>query len=64
MDDLFHGKPYEQMDALGNFPTYFWFNTQIYRVFRVSMGLRVSIPNGLGSIRLIEHGKSELALFP
>ena len=32
MDDLFHGKPYEQMDALGGFTKnhpYFWFNTHM-----------------------------------
>ena len=27
MDGLFHGKPYEQMDDLGGFSHYFWFNT-------------------------------------
>ena len=26
----FHGKPYEQMDHLGGFPPYFWFNTHMH----------------------------------
>ena len=31
MDGLFHGKPYEQMDDLGGFHPYFWFNTHIQK---------------------------------
>ena len=29
MDGENNGKPYEQMDDLGGFPHYFWFNTHL-----------------------------------
>ena len=30
MDGENNGKPYEQMDDLGGFPHYFWFNTHTF----------------------------------
>ena len=52
MDDLFHGKPYEQMDALGGFPTPIFGSTPIswFSGFQWVLGFQFPTPNSQDSL--------------